>query len=83
MVYPIISCFSSTNISHTGSFVIYPLDGESVPIDKKVGDEVIGGTINKNGYLQFKEIHVANHTVLAIIFEMVKRARLSKAPICH
>ena len=57
------------------------ITGESVPIDKKVGDEVIGGTINKNGYLQFKATNVGNHTVLANIIEMVKRARMSKAPI--
>src|SRR5207244_2554132 len=57
------------------------ITGESVPIDKKVGDEVIGGTINKNGYLQFKATNVGNHTVLASIIEMVKRARTSKAPI--
>jgi P-type Cu+ transporter len=57
------------------------ITGESVPIDKKVGDEVIGGTINKNGYVQFKATSVGNHTVLANIIEMVKRARMSKAPI--
>jgi P-type Cu+ transporter len=57
------------------------ITGESVPIDKKVGDEVIGGTINMNGYLQFKATNVGNHTVLASIIEMVKSARMSKAPI--
>jgi P-type Cu+ transporter len=57
------------------------ITGESVPIDKKTGDEVIGGTINMNGYLQFKATNVGNHTVLANIIEMVKRARMSKAPI--
>ena len=57
------------------------ITGESVPIDKKIGDEVIGGTINKNGYLQFKATNVGKHTMLASIIEMVKRARMSKAPI--
>ena len=57
------------------------ITGESVPIDKKVGNEVIGGTINKNGYLQFKAKSVGSHTILANIIEMVKRARMSKAPI--
>lgn len=57
------------------------ITGESLPADKKIGDKVIGGTINKNGYLQFKATNVANHTVLANIIEMVKRARMSKAPI--
>jgi P-type Cu+ transporter len=54
---------------------------ESMLTGEKVGDEVIGGTINKNGYLQFKATSVGNHTVLASIIEMVKRARMSKAPI--
>ena len=57
------------------------ITGESVPAEKKIGDEVIGGTINKNGYLQFKATNVGNHTVPANIIEMVKRARISKAPI--
>ena len=57
------------------------ITGESVPIDKKIGDEVIGGTINKNGYLQFKATNVGKHTMLASIIEMVKKARMSKAPI--
>jgi len=57
------------------------ITGESVPADKRIGDKVIGGTINKNGYLQFKATNVGNHTMLASIIEMVKRARMSKAPI--
>src|SRR5207249_11247840 len=57
------------------------ITGECVPVDKKVGDEVIGGTINKNGYLQFEATNVGKHTLLASIIEMVKRARMSKAPI--
>ncbi|HET7148585.1 MAG TPA: copper-translocating P-type ATPase [Candidatus Nitrosopolaris sp.] len=57
------------------------ITGESMPTDKEVGDEVIGGTINKNGYLQFKATSVGTHTVLANIIETVKRARMSKAPI--
>ncbi|MGC2575871.1 MAG: copper-translocating P-type ATPase [Candidatus Nitrosopolaris sp.] len=57
------------------------ITGESVPIDKKVGDDVIGGTINMDGHLLFKATKVGNHTVLASIIEMVKQARMSKAPI--
>ena len=34
------------------------ITGESIPIDKKMGDKVIGGTVNKNGYLQFKATNV-------------------------
>ncbi len=57
------------------------ITGESIPIDKKMGDKVIGGTINKNGYLQFKATNVGSHTVLASIIDMVKKARMSKAPV--
>jgi P-type Cu+ transporter len=57
------------------------ITGESTPINKSVNDKVIGGTINKNGYLQFKASAVGSHTVLAGIIEMVKKARMSKAPV--
>ena len=57
------------------------ITGESIPVDKKIGDRVIGGSINKNGYLQFKATKVGSHTVLASIIEMVKRAKMSKAPV--
>ena len=57
------------------------ITGESVPADKRIGDKVIGGAINKNGYLQFKATNVGSHTMLSSIIEMVKRARMSKAPI--
>src|SRR5215467_7153618 len=57
------------------------INGESIPVNKSVGDKVIGGTINKNGYLQFKASAVGRHTVLASIIDMVKKARLSKAPV--
>lgn len=57
------------------------ITGESIPVDKKVGERVIGGTINKNGYLQFRATEVGSNTVLANIIEMVRRARMSKAPV--
>lgn len=57
------------------------ITGESIPINKVIGDKVIGGTINKNGYLQFKASAVGSHTVLASIIEMVRKARMSKAPV--
>jgi P-type Cu+ transporter len=57
------------------------ITGESIPVTKSIGDKVIGGTINKNGYLQFTASAVGRHTVLASIIDMVKKARLSKAPV--
>ena len=57
------------------------LTGESIPADKKIGDKVIGGTINKNGYLRFKASNVGSHTILANIIEIVEKARTSKPQI--
>jgi P-type Cu+ transporter len=55
--------------------------GESVPIDKQVGDEVIGATINKTGSFQFQATRVGKDTVLAQIVKLVQQAQGSRAPI--
>ncbi len=55
--------------------------GESIPVDKLVGMNVIGSTINKNGSFIFKATKVGNETMLARIVEMVKEAQSSRAPI--
>ncbi|HZD34882.1 MAG TPA: copper-translocating P-type ATPase, partial [Nitrososphaeraceae archaeon] len=57
------------------------ITGESIPVEKKIGSNVIGGTINKNGYIEFKATKVGNDTVIANIIEIVRRAKMSKAPI--
>ena len=57
------------------------ITGESIPIEKAMSDKLIGGTIIKNGYVQFKATNVGNTTVLANIIEVVRKARLSKAPV--
>ncbi|MFZ4727307.1 MAG: heavy metal translocating P-type ATPase, partial [Pseudanabaena sp.] len=55
--------------------------GESIPIEKKIGDRVIGATMNKTGSLQVKASHVGKDTVLAQIVQLVQQAQGSKAPI--
>jgi len=55
--------------------------GESIPVDKKAGDQVIGGTINKQGSFTFTASTVGSDTLLARIIRMVEDAQGSKAPI--
>ncbi|HEU4913968.1 MAG TPA: copper-translocating P-type ATPase [Candidatus Saccharimonadales bacterium] len=55
--------------------------GESLPVNKKPADTVIGATINKTGSLTFKASRVGSDTLLAQIVELVRRAQSSRAPI--
>ena len=57
------------------------LTGESVPVDKAIGDQVIGATLNKNGALQVRATNVGRQTALAQIIKVVEEAQGSKAPI--
>ena len=57
------------------------LTGEPMPVDKGVGDRVIGGTLNKTGSFAFEATQVGADTVLARIVDMVQKAQGSKAPI--
>ena len=57
------------------------LTGEPIPVDKKKGDRVTGGTINAEGLLTVKALKVGKETVLAQIIRMVQEAQGSKAPI--
>jgi Cu+-exporting ATPase len=57
------------------------ITGESVPVDKTVGDSVICATINKNGFIKIKATKVGKDTALAQIIKVVEEAQGSKAPI--
>ena len=57
------------------------LTGESIPVEKSVGHEVIGATINKTGSFKFKATKVGKDTMLAQIIRLVEAAQGSKAPI--
>ena len=57
------------------------LTGESMPVEKKSGDQVYGATINANGVIRFKAEKVGDETALAQIIKLVEDAQSSKAPI--
>ncbi|MDG6243344.1 MAG: heavy metal translocating P-type ATPase [Methanolobus sp.] len=57
------------------------ITGESIPVEKNVGDMVIGSTLNRSGALKFRATNVGADTALARIIELVENAQTSKAPI--
>lgn len=57
------------------------ITGESVPVDKTIGDKVTGATTNKSGYIEFEATRVGQDTALAQIINLVEEAASSKAPI--
>jgi Cu+-exporting ATPase len=57
------------------------ITGESIPVEKKKADQVVGATMNKTGVLKFKATKVGKDTVLAQIINMVEDALTSKAPV--
>lgn len=59
------------------------LTGESIPVEKNAGDNIIGASINKNGTIQYKATKVGKETALSQIIKLVEDAQGSKAPIAR
>ncbi|GLJ04984.1 hypothetical protein SUGI_0008370 [Cryptomeria japonica] len=57
------------------------ITGEARPVAKRMGDEVIGGTLNENGVLHIRATHVGSETALSQIVRLVEAAQMAKAPV--
>lgn len=57
------------------------ITGEPIPVEKNIGDTVIGGAMNTTGSFRFQATKIGSETILARIIKMVETAQSSKAPI--
>jgi Cu+-exporting ATPase len=57
------------------------ITGESMPVERRIGDQVIGGTINKTGFIRARAEKVGADTVLSKIIQLVEEAQMARAPI--
>lgn len=68
-------------VSGSGAVDESALTGESIPVEKQVGDKLMGATMNQSGYLEMRASQVGDDTALAQIIRLVEEASSSKAPI--
>lgn len=59
------------------------ITGESIPIEKNIGDKIISASINKNGYIRYRATKIGEDTTLSKIIKLVEEAQGSKAPIAR
>lgn len=76
-------CVDGEVISGASSADESMLTGESVPVDKKEGDRVFSGTVNKNGLLRVRVLKDNSDTALSRIIELIEKAQNAKAPVAR
>ena len=68
-------------ISGSSSIDESMITGESIPVDKKFGDSVVGGSLNKNGFFKMRATNLGKDSMLSQIVHLIEQAQGSKAPV--